>query len=276
MAPPAIFNVRQFGETTAGAAEVVVNAGAAQNRTEWVLDPAFLPAFPAMHLYGVYSSSVPYTLRLRLNTDPTTAGAASGTIILELVLPAAVFPTAFVADVASLPTLLAITLLKLCHVGNGAKLDYASISILGNPPIAPLPSLARTDQVESGVDIDCILDVGRSLALAKGLRNLGNALARRLVTPRGGLFYDANYGLDVRAFVNAGFTAQQLAQVQADIAAEVSKDPRIENPQVTVVSNVQTGSMAITIVCELAEGPFQFLLAVTALTVELLSVEALS
>jgi hypothetical protein len=144
------------------------------------------------------------------------------------------------------------------------------------PDPAPLPSLPRTDVVESGVDIDCIIDVGRSLTLARGLRNLGNALARRLVTPRGGLFYDPNYGLDVRAFVNAGFTAQQLAQVQADIAAEVSKDERVENPQVTVVSNVQTGSMAITIVCELAEGPFQFLVSVNALTVELLRVEALS
>lgn len=276
MAPPATFNVRQFNETTAGAAETVVNAAAAQNRTEWVLDPALLPAFPAMHLHGVYSSSVPYTIRLRLNTDPTTAGAASGSIILELALPAAVFPTAFVADVASLPTLLAITLLKLCHVGNGAKLDFASISITGNPPIAPLPSLARTDQVDSGVDIDCIIDVGRSLALARGLRNLGNALARRLVTPRGGLFYDPNYGLDVRGFVNAAFTPQQLSQVQADIAAEVSKDERVEDPQVTVVSNLQTASMAITIVCELAEGPFQFLVAVSALTVELLNVEALS
>ncbi len=276
MAPPAVFNVRQVGETIAGAGETVVNAGAAQNRTEWVLDPTLLPAFPSMHLYGVYSSSVPYTIRLRLNSDPTTAGAASGTIILEQVLPAAVFPTAFVFDVASVPTLLAITLLKLCHLGNGAHLDYASISIVGNPPIAPLPSLARTDQVESGVDIDCILDVGKSLALARGLRNLGNALARRLVTPRGGLFYDPNYGLDVRAFLNAAFTAQQLAQVQADITAEVSKDERVEDPQVTVVSNVQTGSMAITIVCELAEGPFQFLVSVNALTVELLNVEALS
>lgn len=144
------------------------------------------------------------------------------------------------------------------------------------PDPAPLPSLPRTDQVESGVDIDCIIDVGRSLTLAGGLRNLGNALARRLVTPRGGLFYDPNYGLDVRAFVNAGFTAQQLAQVQADIAAEVGKDERVENPQVTVVSNTQTGTMAITIVCELAEGPFQFLVTVNALTVELLRAEPLS
>jgi phage baseplate assembly protein W len=275
MAPAAIFNVRQFGESTAGAAEAVANDAAAQNRTEWVIDPAYLAAYPALHLYGVYSSSVPYTIRLRVNTDPTTAGAASGTVILELVLPAAVFPTAFVADVAAL-SLSAITLLKLCHVGNGATLDFASISISGNPPIAPLPSLARTDQVDSGVDLDCILDVGQSLALARGLRNLGNALVRRLVTPRGGLFYDPNYGLDVRAFLNAGMTPQQLAQVQADIASEVSKDERIENPEVTVVSNTQTATMAITIVCELAEGPFRFLVAVNALTVELLNVEALS
>lgn len=153
-------------------------------------------------------------------------------------------------------------------------------SIAGRQPLipqpAPLPSLPRTDQVDSGVDIDCISDVGQSLSLARGLRNLGNALARRLFTPRGGLFYDPNYGLDVRAFVNAAFTPQQLSQVQADIAAEESKEERVENPQVTVVSNTQTATMTIGIVCELAEGPFRFLVAVNALTAELLSVEALS
>ena len=142
--------------------------------------------------------------------------------------------------------------------------------------VEPPPTLARTDQVDSGVDIDCMIDVGQSLSLARGLRNLGNAIARRRVTPRGGLFYDANYGLDVRAFLNAGMTPQQLAQVQADVAAEVSKDERVENPEVTVVSNTQTATMTITIVCELAEGPFRFLVAVNALTVELLNVEALS
>jgi hypothetical protein len=143
------------------------------------------------------------------------------------------------------------------------------------PIIAPAPTLASLPVIEGG-DIDCILDVGRSLSIATGLRNIGNALARRLVTPRGGLFYDPNYGLDVRAFVNAGFTPQQLAQVQGDVAAEVAKDERVENPVVIVVPNLAAATMVITVTCDLDEGPFAFIVNVNALTAELLDVQALS
>lgn len=143
------------------------------------------------------------------------------------------------------------------------------------PIIAPAPILPALPVIQGG-DIDCILDVGKNLAIASGLRNIGNAIARRLVTPRGGLFYDPNYGLDVRNFVNAGFTPQQLAQVQGDITAEVAKDERIENPVVTVLQNLATATMSITITCDLAEGPFAFIVNVNSLTVSLLEVQSLS
>jgi len=274
MGAPSILAVRQFSETTATSVEQVVNTGG-QNRTEWVLDPSLLPAYPSLHLWGVYSSSVPYTIRLRVNTDPSTAGAASGTVILELVLPTATFPTAFTADLSAL-SLSGLNLLKLCHVGNGARLAYASLAIVSNPPIAPPPTLARTDVVETGVDLDCIADTGKSFTLAKSVRNIGNALARRLTTPRGGLFYDGNYGIDVRSYLNAGMTSGQISQVQADIAAEVSKDPRVENPIVTVTTDLPAASMSITIACEIADAPFEFQVAVSALTVELITAEALA
>jgi hypothetical protein len=145
-----------------------------------------------------------------------------------------------------------------------------------NPLIAPAPSLPRAGDSETGQDIACITDVGTSLSLARGPRNVGNALARRLITPRGGLFYDPNYGLDIRNYLNAGFTPQALAQGQSDVASEVSKDPRVEDPIVTVVSDLATASMQITITCELAEGPHEFVFGVSLLTVELLKQQALA
>lgn len=145
-----------------------------------------------------------------------------------------------------------------------------------DPLIAPAPSLERTGASDTGIDIDCIVDVGTSLSVARGTRNIGNALARRLTTPRGGLFYDPNYGLDVRNYLSAGFTPQALAQVQSDVASEVSKDPRVENPTVTVAPNIQAASMQIAVTCDLAEGPYEFVFGVSKLTVDLLKAEALA
>jgi phage baseplate assembly protein W len=144
------------------------------------------------------------------------------------------------------------------------------------PAPVPPPILPSTPVIEGG-DLDVVTDLpGPYFRVASGLRNIGNALARRLTTERGGLFYAPNYGLDVRRYLNAGMTPQQLAQVQGDIADEVGKDPRIENPTVTVVQNLPAMTMRITIACELAEGPFEFVIGVTSLTVQLLNAEAAS
>lgn len=142
--------------------------------------------------------------------------------------------------------------------------------------VAPAPSLALGGQSDVGQDIACITDVGATLSLARGIRNIGNAIARRLITPRGGLFYDPNYGLDVRAYLNAGFTASVRAQIQSDVASEVSKDPRVEGATVTVAQDLATAGMQIAILCELAEGPYEFVFGVSALTVELLKQQALA
>jgi hypothetical protein len=145
------------------------------------------------------------------------------------------------------------------------------------PPVpAPPPILLSTPVIQGG-DLDVVTDLpGPYFRVASGLRNIGNALARRLTTERGGLFYAPNYGLDVRQYLNAGMTPQQLSQVQGDIAAEVGKDARIDNPTVTVVQNLPAARMDITIACELAEGPFEFVLGVTSLTVELLTAGSVS
>src|SRR4051812_20722035 len=55
-----------------------------------------------------------------------------------------------------------------------------------------------------GTDIKGIFDTGSMLSLATGLENVGNAMCRRLITPRGALFYDPEYGFDVRSFLNKG------------------------------------------------------------------------
>lgn len=213
----------------------------------------------------VGTPSVTFTLR-----TGGTAGAVDGTVLY--VSPSMVAPQIpFLLEVGS-PVLSGLTRLKLDYTATAdITLDHLFVSFLetfvaGVPPNLPTPG----GDAQLGQDIDCITDVGLTLAIASGLRNIGNALCRRLQGP---LFYDPDYSdIDVRNFVGAGFTAQQLADLQARITSTVAKDDRIQNPSVTVTSHVATGAMSIAILCELASGPFSFLVSVDKLTVSLIEV----
>lgn len=124
-----------------------------------------------------------------------------------------------------------------------------------------------------GMAIDCTTSVGRRFAFASGLRNLGNSLVRRLITPRGKLPWDPDYGTDMRDFLHSGatpinrFTAARAAQ------DEVTKDERILSA-IATAAYVGNGILRIDLACQTADGPFQLILAVDALTVEILRLAA--
>ncbi len=60
---------------------------------------------------------------------------------------------------------------------------------------------------------------------------LSQAVARRFLTPRGGLFYAADYGLDIRLFL---VDTIPLTMAQGLIAAEARKDERIVKADCTI------------------------------------------
>jgi len=107
-------------------------------------------------------------------------------------------------------------------------------------PPAALPGLptAAVGAVASdplGVDVKCFPDLDPGLTLEAGTPVVAHALLRRLETPRTGLFYDPNYGFDVRSFMN---DSVNLAGFAADLASgiedECLKDPRVTAADVTV------------------------------------------
>jgi phage baseplate assembly protein W len=74
------------------------------------------------------------------------------------------------------------------------------------------------------------------------------AIQRRLSTPRGALFYDPSYGLDIRTFLSDNLSTKVM---QGIIAAEIRKDERVANSEVSVtqdpvVRGKYTVNMAIT------------------------------
>lgn len=131
-----------------------------------------------------------------------------------------------------------------------------------------LPALKLGDL---GTDIDFTTDIGLRWNLATGRRNLGNALARRLSTPRGTLDYDPDYGFDLRDSLSAGLTRTQLAQLRASIVDECEKDERVDNCDADVIYNPFTSGLTVNLTVTTADGPFDLILLVTSVTVALLN-----
>jgi hypothetical protein len=119
---------------------------------------------------------------------------------------------------------------------------------------------------EHGYDIGGILDVTADLRVVHGREALGHALARRLTTRRGGLWYDPNYGHDVRQYVNA--PTQQPGKIESEVSGECLKDERVLEADVTVLSVGE--ELRLGIVITDGQGPFPLTLVVTSVTVELL------
>jgi phage baseplate assembly protein W len=111
-------------------------------------------------------------------------------------------------------------------------------------------------------------DLGDRFVLKSGNANLAEAIARRLMTPRGGLFYDQTYGIDLRAFLNEAITDARLRQIESEAAAEATKDPRVEGA--TATAALVNDRLTLSLELETGAGPFPLVLAVSDLTVEIL------
>jgi phage baseplate assembly protein W len=118
-----------------------------------------------------------------------------------------------------------------------------------------------------GVDITALPDL--AFQTITGPENLVQAIARRLVTPRGGLFYDDQYGFDVRAYLNETLTDDVRFSLETLCAAECEKDERVESAEVTL-QTVNLNSLRLEVSLETTGGPVRFILPVNAVSAEVL------
>lgn len=117
-----------------------------------------------------------------------------------------------------------------------------------------------------GTDFAGVNDITPTLQVVSGRRCLIEAIARRLITPRGALWYDPDYGYDLRQYLS-GITVA-AGSIAASVAAEAEKDERVEqaSADVTFSGSVLNVKLAIAD----AAGPFQFVLRISQVTVEIL------
>lgn len=120
-----------------------------------------------------------------------------------------------------------------------------------------------------GTDISCAGDVTPTMESVDpfSTRAIGEAIARRLDTPRGGLVDDPNYGLDIKAYCNRGVTDAEVRGLAEAMRAEVVRDDRVARARVTVIPSPTGSSLTARILVTPRDpraGTFSLTLAVTS------------
>lgn len=125
--------------------------------------------------------------------------------------------------------------------------------------------------VDFGSCWSCTDDLVMPSTMASGNRVVAEAIVRRWGTPRGRLVDDPNYGLDLTSEVSNDLGPGDIARLSQAAAAEAQKDERVLSAKVTIVLTA-AGILTIVGVITTANGPFQLVAAVSAITVSLLQV----
>lgn len=121
-----------------------------------------------------------------------------------------------------------------------------------------------------GTDVRTFPDLDLSFAVISGPRVLGEALGRRLSTPRGALWWARNYGFDVRQCLASKADALTVERWRAQIVDQCQQDERVMAAGVdfTIAADRRSARLSIRVVT--SDGVFRYVYAVNALSVTLL------
>ena len=124
-----------------------------------------------------------------------------------------------------------------------------------------------------GTDVSTFVDgdLDPFFRVISGKRVVAEAIVRRWTTPQGGLFFDENFGRDVRDLLGQATSPQTLFALKTALTLQAEEDERVREATVDVSLDPKTRRLVIRGEIETAEGPFTLVVAVTDLSVELLS-----
>lgn len=119
-----------------------------------------------------------------------------------------------------------------------------------------------------GQTLDCTDDLTPGMRVVSGRTALIQALIRRLRCDPGGLWYDLEYGTNLCNSVHqataTGYEIERAAEI------ECGKDERVES--VTATAELDGDTMTLTLTIEDSDGPFELVLEVSAVTIEVLEI----
>jgi hypothetical protein len=113
-----------------------------------------------------------------------------------------------------------------------------------------------------GTDITGLGDITSSLSEVEGRRALIESIGRRLITPRGALFYDDSYGFDLRQYLSGVFPG--AGPIAAGVLEQVEADERV----LSADADVRLVGQTLTIQTSITDGggPFDLTLAINQVT----------
>lgn len=109
--------------------------------------------------------------------------------------------------------------------------------------------------VDFGTDVSLADDLDPTGRMVTGTRLVGEAIYRRLTTPRGSLIDDPNYGMDVRLMLSRAATKRERDAIPKQLEMEIKKDERVQTATVTVKS-LDLFNWVLEIACTTGAGPF--------------------
>lgn len=121
-----------------------------------------------------------------------------------------------------------------------------------------------------GLTISCLGDLDPSFAMVSGRRGLAQEIANRLISPRGSYLPDPEYGFDVRAFLNESIGIGEIFRIESGVESEALKDERVDDADATVTYIESSASLRIELRLVDGQGPFDLVISIDALTVDLL------
>jgi hypothetical protein len=121
-----------------------------------------------------------------------------------------------------------------------------------------------------GKDADWTADAsGKTFPWATTSRlGLAKSIARRLMTPYASVPFWPRYGFDVRTALESNMTD---ARIQMEAETQAQEDERVDSCEV-VVGRIG-GEVYLTVTVDDGDGPFEFVLLVTAAAVSLVEMQ---
>lgn len=120
--------------------------------------------------------------------------------------------------------------------------------------------------VDYGTDLSCVFDFTNEMAEVSGRLLLAQACARRLITARGTVLDDLNYGYDLSGELKDDIGPGDVQRIKAAVEAECVKDERVISATATVSFSKLTRALTVSVLLQDGSGPFKFTLAVGGVT----------
>lgn len=119
-----------------------------------------------------------------------------------------------------------------------------------------------------GYDLSCTDDLTLGMDEIDGsndnVKIISESVYRRLITPRGQLIDDPDYGYYIAGLMHKGMSANELLTIPDNIKQEILKDERVESANVNLLSsNRNLGIVNLQIICTTQKEPFSLTISVS-------------